>query len=231
MRDCKDAAPASSPGGPPRTWAPFGVLGRPCAKSPWDGMTRQPARLRRAVPHGPALPMTAPRRRTTDVPDSHPVPLHSPPLRPGAPDTPDGSADCNAVRSAPQPDPPSGRTASDGLKFRMVTSGIRAAALLCRSGTAWVSDRIQTRAYRRRPLPGLEEHDAKSQEHSNHKRTLVTHSLDDGRSSQAGAPAFAIALKTRVDSTLRRGPQSTFYAAGVWLFERVSPSAPGCGAE
>ena len=26
--------------------------------------------------------------------------------------------------------------------------------------TAWVSDRIQTRVYRRRPLPGLEEHDA-----------------------------------------------------------------------
>ena len=87
------------------------------------------------------------------------------------------------------PDPPAGRTGSDGLKFRMATSGIRAGALLCRSGTAWVSDRIQTRVYRRRPLSGLEEHDAKSQEHPNDKRSLVTHTLDDGRSSWAKGDA------------------------------------------
>ena len=129
------------------------------------------------------------------------------------------------------PDPPAGRTGSDGLKFRMATSGIRAGALLCRSGTAWVSDRIQTRVYRRRPLSGLEEHDAKSQEHPNDKRSLVTHTLDDGRSSQAGAPAFAIALKTRVDSTLRRGPQSTFYAAGGVAIRAGFPECAGCGAE
>ena len=89
---------------------------------------------------------------------------------------------------------------SDGLKFRMATSGIRAGALLCRSGTAWVSDRIQTRVYRRRPLSGLEEHDAKNQEHSNDKRTLVTHTLDDGRSSQA---------RSRRPSSPPRNPPST----------------------
>ena len=48
------------------------------------------------------LPLSAGRRMSRD---SHPVPLHSPPLRPGAPDTPEGFADCNAVRSAPQPGP------------------------------------------------------------------------------------------------------------------------------
>ena len=48
------------------------------------------------------LPLGAGRRMSRD---SHPVPLHSPPLRPGAPDTPEGFADCNAVRSAPQPGP------------------------------------------------------------------------------------------------------------------------------
>ena len=82
-------------------------------------------------------------------------------------------------------------------------------------GTPWVSDRIQTAVCRRRRVSGLpppRRH--RTRKHSNDKRTLVTHTLDDGRSSQAGAPAFAIALKTRVDSTLRRGPQSTFYAAG-----------------
>ena len=100
------------------------------------------------------------------------------------------------------PDPPAGRTGSDGLKFRMATSGIRAGALLCRSGTAWVSDRIQTRVYRRRPLSGLEEHDAKSQEHPNDKRSLVTHTLDDGRSSQAGALTFVDASDTTIDCAL-----------------------------
>ena len=71
----------------------------------------------------------------------------------------------------------------------------------------------------------------RTRKHSNDKRTLVTHTLDDGRSSQAGAPAFAIALKTRVDSTLRRGPQSTFYAAGGVAIRAGFPECAGCGAE
>ena len=45
----------------------------------------------------------------------------------------------------------------------------------------------------------------RSWDHSNDKRTLVLHSLDDGRSSWAGVPGFAIALKSSVDCTHGRG--------------------------
>ena len=125
------------------------------------------------------------------------------------------------------PDPPAGPTDSDGLKFRMVTSGIRAGALLYRSGSAWVSDRMQTPVCRRRPLPGLEEHDA-----MNVRSTRTTSAplsriaLTTADHHWRRARAFAIASKMRVDSTLRRGPRATFYAAGGCGYSSMfSPSA------
>ena len=51
------------------------------------------------------LPVGVGRRMSRD---SHRVALLSPTLRPGAPGTPEGFADCNAVRSAPQPGPACG---------------------------------------------------------------------------------------------------------------------------
>ena len=130
------------------------------------------------------------------------------------------------------PDPPAGRTGSDGLKFRMATSGIRAGALLCRSGTAWVSDRIQTRVYRRRPLSSLEEHDAKNQEHSNDKRSLVTHTLDDGRSSGAGKDALRRRLEIECRLYPRPGPSiAVLRSAGGRLRSVHAPGAPGSSAD
>ena len=130
------------------------------------------------------------------------------------------------------PDPPAGRTGSDGLKFRMATSGIRAGALLCRSGTAWVSDRIQTRVYRRRPLSSLEEHDAKSQEHPNDKRSLVTHTLDDGRSSPAGRRAsLTPPIRPPIAPSLRR-PGSPIPARQRGRLRHVhAPDAPAASAD
>ena len=105
------------------------------------------------------------------------------------------------------PDPPAGSTGSDGLKFRMVTSGIRAGALLCRSGTAWVTDRMQTRVCRRRPLPGLEEHDA-----MNVRSTRTTGAplsriaLMTVDHHGQGVPVFVTALDMTVDHALDAKP-------------------------
>ena len=149
-----------------------------------------PPKPRRAVPHGPGAVSGCPSASDGACPRI-PIGLHffRRPCVLARPTLPKASPIAMPYAVRLNPDPPAGRTGSDGLKFRMATSGIRAGALLCRSGTAWVSDRIQTRVYRRRPLSSLEEHDAKSQEHPNDKRSLVTHTLDDGRSSWAKGDA------------------------------------------
>ena len=53
-----------------------------------------------------------------------------------------------------------------------------------------------------------------SQDRWNDKRILATLTLDDGRSSWAGAPTFAASSKSTVDCTLVRGPLSPILAAG-----------------
>ena len=70
------------------------------------------------------------------------------------------------------------------------------------------------------------------QEHSNDKRSLVSHTLDDGRASRAEAPAFAIALKPNADGTFRRGPRSPICAQHRRrLFDLVFPECVGRGVE
>ncbi len=83
---------------------------------------------------------------------------------------------------------------------RLVTSGIGNSGSLYRSGhrmglqqdanprVSLAAADLSTRTRRHR-----------SWDHSNDRRTLVINSLDDGRSSQEGAPGFAIALNSRAN--------------------------------
>ena len=69
--------------------------------------------------------------------------------------------------------------------------------LPCR-GTVWVSDRMQPPVYRWRPPTWRREPSGhRSWDHSNDRRTLVIHSLDDGRSSQAAQRSFSNTLETK----------------------------------
>ena len=56
--------------------------------------------------------------------------------------------------------------------------------------------------------------------------TLVIHSLDDGRSSQAGASAFDAVSKSNVDCTRGRGPRSPFCALQGGGCDASMPAAP-----
>ena len=98
-----------------------------------------------------------------------------------------------------------------GLTVRslpLVTSGIRNSGFLYRSGhhmglrqdanprVSLAAADLATRTSRHR-----------SWDHSKDRRTLVIHSLDDGRSSQVRAPAVAFALKSRGDCS-RKGRET-----------------------
>ena len=92
---------------------------------------------------------------------------------------------------------------SEGLKFHMATSGIGAAVCLCPSGHRMglrqdSNPRVSPARIARFGRIGSR----KSQDRWNHKRTLVTLTLDDGRSSQAGAAAFVDASDTTTDCAL-----------------------------
>ena len=72
----------------------------------------------------------------------------------------------------------------------------------------------------------------RSQARSNDKRTLVTHTPDDGRSSLAKGAS----LRYRLENEGRQHPPSgtpgdVLRSRGVWLFERVFPECVGCGVE
>ena len=92
---------------------------------------------------------------------------------------------------------------SVGRSFRLVTSGIGNSGSLYRSGhrmgfqqdanpcVSLAAADLSTRTGRHR-----------SWDHSNDRRTLVIHSLDDGRSSQARSRAFVAASKSTMPDAL-----------------------------
>ena len=99
---------------------------------------------------------------------------------------------------------------SEGLKFHMVTSGIRAAAFLCPSGHRMglrqhSNPRVSSALIARSGRIGSHE----SQHHWNDKSTLVTLTLDDGRSSRAAAQTLAVSggIAVIAMSTAARHPE------------------------
>ena len=92
---------------------------------------------------------------------------------------------------------------SEGLTFHRVTSGLGAAAFLCPSGHRMglrqgSNPRVSSALIARFGRIGSHE----SQDHWNHKRALVTLTLDDGRSSQARSRAFVAASKSTMPHAL-----------------------------
>ena len=130
--------------------------------------------------------------------------------------------DCKVFGRVLEPSLPRDATNSRGLKastFRSVNSGIPTPASLCPSGHHMgllqdANRRVSWSATAR--LVGTSHR--RSQEHLNDKRTLVIHSLDDGRSSQARSRAFVAASKSTIPDALgAKTPIATLHMQIVGL--------------
>ena len=87
--------------------------------------------------------------------------------------------------------------------------------------TPWVSDRIQTGLSAALSVRFAATQRDRTRKHSNNKRTLVTLTLYDGRSSQAGRRAFVAASKSTIPDPLgAKTPIATLHMqiVGQWVW-------------